>query len=202
MRARASDPRQKHIPTGQPCRMKSPKDRFHHKRQLTDHNWQDSWQEDSFLGILPPSVSVDMSHHFCHKSPWFMFAWHKLSFMWNQTWFLSQSTMRQEGIPVSSCQKPMKSKSLHPKMRPEQAFSCFGNVDGSVPLLLGLNGALTHGCYPTVINASDIISALPSPSLLPVLGTTFVSRDACLDSRACTLLVPSWACLSRTLLTF
>lgn len=58
MRARAAELRQKHIPAGQPCRMKSPKERFHHKQQLTDSNWQDGWQEGSFLGFFPPSLAL------------------------------------------------------------------------------------------------------------------------------------------------
>lgn len=74
MRARAAEPRQEHIPAGQPCGMKSPKDWFHHRQQLTDHNWQDGWQEGSFLGHLPPSGN--MSHHFCHGSLCYVLAWH------------------------------------------------------------------------------------------------------------------------------
>lgn len=156
MKARAAEPRQKHIPAGQPCRIKFPKDWFRHKQQLTDHDWQDGWQEGSFLGFLPPSISVDMSCHFCHETLWYMFVWHNLMFMGNQTYFLAQSATRQEEIPVSNWQKPVKSKSPHPKTHPEQDFSCLGNTDRSAPLLLGLSGALTHSHYPTVINASDI----------------------------------------------
>lgn len=105
MRARAAEPRQKHIPAGQPCRMKSPKERFHHKQQLTDSNWQDGWQEGSFLGFFPPLLSVNMSHHFCRGSLQYVFAWHKLMFMGNQTYCSLQSATGQVKTPVSSWQK-------------------------------------------------------------------------------------------------
>lgn len=105
MRARAAEPRQKHIPASQPCRMKSPKERFHHKQQLTDSNWQDGWQEGSFLGFFPPSLSVNMSHHFCRGSLQYVFAWHKLMFMGNQTYCSLQSATGQVKTPVSSWQK-------------------------------------------------------------------------------------------------
>lgn len=59
-----------------------------------------------FLGFLPPSPSVNMSHHFCHGSLWYVFAWHKLMFVRNQTYCLLQSATGQVKIPVSSCHKP------------------------------------------------------------------------------------------------
>lgn len=57
MRARAAEPRQKHIPACQPCRMKSPKDWFHHKQQLTDSDWLEGWWDSSFLRFLHSSAS-------------------------------------------------------------------------------------------------------------------------------------------------
>lgn len=169
MRARTAEPRQKDIPAGQPCRMKSPKDRFHHKQQLTDHDRQDGCEECSFLGFLLPSVSVNMGCHFFHESLWYMFAWHKLMFMESQTYFLAQSAMRQEGIPISSWQKPVMPKSPRLKMHPEQVFSCLRYASRSALLLLGSSGALTHGHYLMVISKHiwHQRSALPSPSLLP-----------------------------------
>lgn len=81
-----------------------------------------------------------------------MFAWHKLTFIESQTYLLAKSAMRQEGIPISSWQKPVKPKTPHPKTHPEQVFSCLGYTGRSALLLLGLSGAMTHGHYLTVIN--------------------------------------------------